>query len=215
MMGVVRKIGLIGLGLRRFPRCTGLLLLVSLLSAGCQRVQPINTQSLDTAGMGYGAVTQLKALKITEPEVAQIATARQAGLTDEGCVQVMQIYTSRKQLFDAGDAIAGLLGAGASENLVIKLARLNQLGLGAGELEAMRLAGLSDDILLAVAQHHAAGEAVLSGASLAGMKNLGMGSSTLLELAERGVPDSSAAQIMGMRRHGAKDAQILKEFAGS
>lgn len=203
------------LGLRRFLRCIGLSLLISLLCAGCQRVQPINTQSLDTAGMGYDAVTQLKALKITEPEVAQIAKARQAGLSDGDCIQVMQIYASRKQLFDAGDAIAGLLGAGASGSLVIRLARLNQLGIGSGELEAMRLAGLSDNILLAVAQHHAAGQPVLSGASLAGMKNLGMGSNTLLELAERGVPDSRAAQIMGMRRHGAKDAQILREFAGS
>lgn len=214
-MGVVRKAGLIVLGLRRFPRCTGLVLLLSLACASCQRVQPINTQSLDTAGMGYDAVTHLKAMKITEPEVAQIAKARQAGLSDEGCVQVMQIYQSRKQLFDAGDAIAGLLGAGSSEDLVIKLARLNQLGVEAGELEAMRLAGLSDNILLAVAQHHSAGQAELSGASLAGLKNLGMGSGTLLQLAERGVPDSQAAEIMRMRRHGAKDAQILKEFAGS
>ena len=207
------------LGMRRIPRCEGLLLFLSLClslaCASCQRMKPINTQSLDTAGMGYDAVTQLKALKITEPEVAQIAKARQAGLSDQDCVEVMQIYASRKQLFDAGDTIAGLLGAGASENLVIKLANLNQLGIGAGELEAMRLAGLSDEILLAVARHHAAGQPELSGASLAGMKNLGMTSGTLLQLAQHGVPDSRAAAIMNMRKHGAKDAQILKEFAGT
>lgn len=214
-MGVVRKAGRMVLALQRFSRCIAISSLFLLLCGGCQRVQPINTQSLDTAGMGYDAITQLKAMKITEPEVAQIAKARQAGLSDQGCVQVMQTYQSRKQLFDAGDSIAGLLGAGASENLVIKLARLNQLGLEAGELEAMRLAGLSDDIVLAVAQHHAAGQPELSGASLAGMRNLGMGSGTLLQLAERGVPDSRAAEIMRMRRRGVKDSQILKEFAGS
>ena len=165
--------------------------------------------------MGYDAVTELKALKITEPEVAEIAKAREAGLSDQGCVEVAQIYASRKQLFNAGDAIAGLLGAGASEDLILKLARLNQLGIGAGELEAMRLAGLSDDIVLAVAQHHADGQPELSGASLASMKNLGMSAGTLLQLAERGVPDSRAAAIMNMRRRGAKDGQILREFAGS
>jgi len=79
----------------------------------------------------------------------------------------------------------------------------------------MRLAGLSDDILLAVAQRHASGQPVLSGASLAGLRNLGMRSDTLLQLAQRGVPDSQAASIMAMRRHGAKDADILKNFAGS
>jgi uncharacterized membrane-anchored protein len=97
----------------------------------------------------------------------------------------------------------------------LNLARLNQLGLGAGELQAMRLAGLSDDILLAVAQHHAAGQQVLSGASLAGLRNLGMRSDTLLQLAQRGVPESQAATIMSLRRHGAKDSEILRQFAGS
>ncbi len=191
------------------------LLLAVVFCGGCHRMQPAQLQPLYNAGMGYDAVTRLNALKITPAEVPQIAEARQSGFSDAGCVEVMQIYRSRKQSFDAGGAIAGLMGAGASESLLLKLAALNQLGLGAGELEAMRLAGLSDDIVLAVAQHHAAGQPVLSGASLAGMRNLGMGSRTLLELAERGVPDSSATEIMKMRRRGANDAQILRDFAGS
>lgn len=190
-------------------------ILITFLFAGCSRVKPVDTQQLDASGMSYDAIAQLKALKINPDEVAQVAQARQSGLSDDFCVQVMQIYRSRKQGFDAGGAIAGLLSAGASENLVVSLARLNQLGLGAGELEAMRLAGLSDQILLAVAQRRASGEPVLSGASLAGMKNLGMSSNTLLELVQHGVPDSRAAQIMSARKHGAKDAQILHDFATS
>lgn len=178
-------------------------------------MQPVNTQTLDTAGMGYDAVSQLKALKITTTEVAEMVKVKQAGLSDSTCVQVLQIYKSRNQDFDAGEAIAGLLRAGANEDLILKLARLNQLGLNAGELQAMRLAGLPDGVILAVAQHRATGQPVLSGASLASMRNLGIGSSTLLVLAQRGIPDSRAAQIMNMRRHGARDAQILRDFAGS
>lgn len=191
------------------------LLLAALFCAGCHRMRPAQLQPLYNAGMAYDAVTRLNTLKITPSEVPQIAQARESGFSDAACVEIFQIYRSRNQSFDAGAAIAGLMGAGASENLVLKLASINQLGLGAGELQAMRLAGLSDDILLAVAQHHAAGRPVLSGASLAGMKNLGMGSRTLLELAERGVPDSHAAEIMKMRRRGVNDTQILRDFAGS
>ena len=203
------------IGLRRVSRWASALLLVPVLCAGCHRVQPVDTLPLEASGMSYDAVSRLKALKITAVEVPEVAQARQAGFSDAACVQVMEIYRSRKQPFDAGDAIAGLIGSGVSEELVLNLARLNQLGLGAGELEAMRLAGLSDDVLLAVAQHRAAGQPVLSGASLAGLKNLGMRSDTLLQLAQRGVPDSQAAEIMTMRRRGAKDSEILREFAGS
>jgi hypothetical protein len=92
---------------------------------------------------------------------------------------------------------------------------MNQLGLSAGELQAMRLAGLSDEIVLEVARHRAGGAPVLSGASLAGMKNVGVRNSTLLELARRGVPDSQAKAILASRRHGASDAELLRRFSGS
>jgi len=38
---------------------------------------------------------------------------------------------------------------------------------------------------------------------------------TLLELAQRGVPDSQAAAIVSSRRHGATDEDILRRFPGS
>ena len=77
----------------------------------------------------------------------------------------------------------------------------------------MRLAGLSDAILLEVARHHAAGKPVLAGASLANLKNAGVRELTLLELVRRGVPDSQAAAILQFRRHGATDAQIVSHFS--
>jgi hypothetical protein len=201
-----------GAVLRRVPLASAALIF-SLCVAGCHPVQPLDTKPLDTAGMNYDAIQQLKALQVTAPEVAQLATARQGGFSDAGCVEALKIYRSRSQPFDAGDDIAGLIRAQVSEDTILDLVKLNQLGLGAGELEAMRLAGLSDAILLEVARHRAAGKPVLAGASLANLKNAGVRELTLLELARRGVPDSQAAAILAFRRHGATDAQILSHFA--
>jgi len=185
------------------------------LCAGCHRVEPVDTKTLDSAGMNYDSIKRLSAMNITQAETAEMVEARRAGLSDDACIQILQIYRSRQKEFDSGHAVGGLIRAGASENLVMSLAQLDQLGLNAGELQAMRLAGLSDNILLAVARRRAAGEPVLSGASLAGLKNLGLRSDTLLALAQRGVPDSQAAAIMSMRKHGARDAEILRRYAGS
>ena len=203
------------LPLGRFARWFAALSLTAMLCAGCHPQPPIDVQPLFAAGMSFDTVKQLKTMNLTVSDVSELSQAKQAGYSDGACLQTLQIYRQRKQTFDAGDAIGGLLGAGASEGLVLNLARLNQLGIGSGELQAMRLAGLSDDILLAVAQHHAAGQPVLSGASLAGMKNLGLRTNTLLQLAEHGVPDSQATAIMAARRHGAKDDAILRQFSGS
>src|SRR5208282_5001473 len=121
----------------------------------------------------------------------------------------------KNQAFEAGDAVADLVQAQVGEDTILELARLNQLGLSAGEFQAMRLAGLSDAIVLEVARHQAANNPVLSGASLAGLKNMGVRETTLLELARRGVPDSQANAIISSRRHGASDAEILGHFTGS
>jgi hypothetical protein len=190
-------------------------LAVAFAFLGCHNAPPIDTAPLDNAGMSYEAENQLKALDVTVPEIAQIATARQSGFSDDACLQVVRMYRERKQKFDAGDAIAGLMQAGMSEGTVLKLVQLNQLGINAGELQAMRLAGLSDEIILEVAQHHAAGQPVLGGVSLATLQNAGMRESTLLDLVRRSVPDSQTKAILTLRRHGASDRQILRHFTGS
>lgn len=192
-----------------------IVLAIVLCAAGCHSIPPLDTKPLDTAGMSYDTIQQLKTFNITAPEVAELATARQAGFSDASCVAALEIYRGRSQAFDAGDEIASLIRAQVGEDTILELARLNQLGLGAGDLEAMRLAGLSDAILLEVARHRSASQPVLAGASLANLKNAGVRESTLLELVRRGVPDSQAAAIIAFRRHGATDAQILGHFTSA
>lgn len=199
---------------RRLPAILGFLLLGSLI-VGCKHVQPLDTKPLYASGLGYDASKKLEAQGITEPEITEIAKVRGAGMSDDGCLEVYQISHGRGEAFKTGDAVAGLIRAGMREQDVLELARMNQLGLGVGELQAMRLAGLSDAIILEVARHRAAGKPALSGASLASMKNVGLRESTLYELARRGVPDSRSAAIIAYRRHGANDAEILRRFSGS
>jgi hypothetical protein len=191
------------------------LLIAALAFLGCHNIPPVDTAPLDGAGMSYDAIEQLKSLHVTAPEVAEIVKAKHGGFSDAACVQVLQIFRGRKQALDAGDAIAGLVQAGMSENAIVQLAQINQLGISAGEWQAMRLADLSDEIILEVARHHAAGQPVLAGASLATLKNAGMREATLLELVRESVPDSQTSAILALRRHGANDREILRHFAGS
>jgi hypothetical protein len=92
---------------------------------------------------------------------------------------------------------------------------MDQLGIGAGEFEVMRLAGLSDTIILETAKHQEAGTPSLSGLSLGKLKNSGLRESTLLELVDRGIPDSATDQILAMRKHRATDKEILRKFTGT
>jgi len=170
---------------------------------------------LDSAGMSYDSIQKAKSLNITQAEIVQLAKARGAGFPDRDCITLLQIFHARNRPFDAGDSVAGLIGARLSDETIIQLATLNELGVDAGELEAMRLAGIADATILEVARQRAGGKVVLGGASLANMKNAGMSDAMLQELVHRGVSDSQLNAILAMRRHGEKDAEILKHFPAS
>ncbi|MGA8144674.1 MAG: hypothetical protein WB987_12355 [Candidatus Acidiferrales bacterium] len=178
-------------------------------------MQPLDTKPLDAAGVSYDSIKKLVALNVTPEEISEIAKMRSAGFSDDGCVAIVQIYRQRNKPFDAGETVAGLAQASVGEDTILELARMDQLGLGAGELQVMRLAGLSDAIILETARHQAEGKPTLSGLSLGKLKNSGLREKTLLELARRGIPDSETDQILALRRHRATDAEILRRFAGS
>jgi hypothetical protein len=185
------------------------------VSAGCKYMQPLDTKPLDAAGLNYDSIKKLEALKVTPEEIPEIAKMRSAGFSDESCVSIVEIYHQRCKPFASGESVAGLVQASMGENAILELARMDQLGINVGEFQAMRLAGLSDGIILETARHKAAGTPSLSGPSLGKLKNAGLSDSTLLELERRGIPDSATDQILTMRRHWATDAEILRRFTGT
>jgi|SRR5690348_282054 len=186
----------------------------SLALVACQRLKPLDTSVLDQSGMSFATVQALRDMDITNAEVDQIAKARQAGLSDDDCLTLFRLERSRKQDFDIGDAVAQLLGAGVSGSTVIQLEQIDQLRSWGGEATAMRLAGLSDEIILEDAHRRASDLPVLSGASLANLKNTGMREATLLQLVRRGVPDDEASTIISLRRRGWSDAMVLRRYPG-
>jgi hypothetical protein len=192
--------------------CAIFSLTLMMVVAGCQRMMPLDTKPLDSAGMSYAAIKQLQALNITGAELNEIVKARTAGLSDDKCVEMVLLYHGRELPFNAGDTVAGLLRARLSGETILELARLNELGINAGELQLIRLAGFSDAVVVEVARQEAAGKPVLSGASLSTMKNAGIHESMLLELLRRGVPDSEAATIIAAHRRGARDVDVLRRY---
>jgi hypothetical protein len=203
---------------KQMPRSRALLCLAAaflLLAAGCKHIQPLDIKPLDAAGVEYGSIKKLEALNITPEEVTEISKLRSAGFSDDGCVAIVQIYHQHGKSFGAGETVGGLVQAGVGEPTILELAKMDQLGLGAGEFQVMRLAGLSDAIILETARHQAEGKPTLTGLSLGKLKNSGLRESTLLELTRRGIPDSATDQILALRRHRATDADILRRFTGS
>jgi hypothetical protein len=182
---------------------------------GCRKIHRTDFTPLDGVGFSYTREEDLRALDITDAEVAELANAKRGGLSDDACVELVRIARGKQQPFADGDNTYGLRQAGVAEETILELARLNQLGLQTGEEQAMRLAGLSDSIVLEVARRRAAGKPALSGSSLATLRNAGVSESTMMELLRRGISDSQTGAIVALKRRGASDSTVLSRYPAS
>lgn len=146
--------------------------------------------------MWFSNVQELRGYNLTQAEVSELVEARQAGLSDENCMELVRLARERHQSFSDGDAIASLLDGGLSSQTIMELARLNQLGPWSGEALALHLAKLSDAIVLEVAGRRAAGQPVLSGEKLAELRDAGYNEAQLINLIEGGTTDEQADRII-------------------
>jgi hypothetical protein len=186
---------------RRLP--SSLLLASLAVVCSCKPAQKPNTEQADQMSMWLDSVPQLKNLNVSNAEIGELEKAHEAGLSDPSSVVLIQLARDRKQPFDDGQSIADLLHAGSSEQTVLELARLNQLGVWAGEARAMRLTGLSDKIILAVAKRRSQGLPVLSGEKLGELKNTGVTDATILEMVQKGDSDETATRYIAARERAA------------
>ena len=189
-MGMVRHAAFVCV--RRVSCALAFVVWLLFLATGCNKVRQTNMSPLDAAGMHPDSLEQLHEYHVNDSEVQQILIAGRAGISEQGCVKLVSIARSRHRVFAEGDAVAGLLGAGMKENSVMELVGLDQLNPFAGEAVAMRLAGLSDDVVLDVARHRAKGEPVLAGARLAELRDAGYSNAQLVAELDRGITDKQA-----------------------
>jgi hypothetical protein len=171
--------------------------------AACKKVEQTNTQPLDDAGMWFNSVAELRSMNVSNAEIGELAKARQAGLTDPSCVELIKLARSRQLPFSGGQEIADLLATGISEQTILELARLNQLGLWAGQAQALHLTGLSDKVILAVAQRRSQNLPVLSGEKLGQLKNTGASDAVILDMVQKGITEEQASGYIEQRESAA------------
>lgn len=183
-----------------------------LLLAACNRVHQTNMTPLDSAGMHPDSIEQLQKYQINDSEIQQVLTSGRAGMSEKGCVELIALARARHAVFAEGDAVAGLLGAGVKESSVIELVRLHQLMPFAGEAAAMRLAGISDEVVLDVARHRAKGDAVLAGARLAELRDAGFSNAQLVAALDHGISDKQADEIIARHNYAVGGHSFVHQY---
>jgi hypothetical protein len=186
-------------------RCfvSGSLLALVLLLSACKTGTKADNDQATQMAMWLDNVPELKNLNVSNAEIDQLSDAHNAGLSDPSAVALIKHARSRQKPFVEGEAVADILSAGISEQTVLQLDQMNQLGAFAGQAVALRLVGFSDKLILAVAQRHAQGLPVLSGEKLGELKNTGASEATILEMVQNGTSEKTASEYIASRERAA------------
>ncbi len=187
---------------RRSASLGSLLALLSLVSA-CKPAQKPDTTQQDQMQMWLDNVPELKSLDVSNAEIAELQKVHEAGLTDPAAIALIKLARDRHKPFTDGQSIADLLAAGSSEQTALELARMDQLGLWAGQARVLRLAGLSDKTILAVAERRTKGLPVLSGEKLGELKNAGVSDAIILNMVQKGTSEKDASAFIAERERAA------------
>ncbi len=187
------------------------LMAAGLSLSGCNKIRKTDLTPLDKAGIYFQDAGQFRALNVTDAEVQELIAARQGGVSDQTCLELTRIARERKQPFVDGQGASSLLGAGMQEGTMLELARLNQLGLQTGEALAMRLAHLSDQVILAIAQRRAAGMPTLSGPTAVALQNAGYSEDQILAEINRGTTDADANAMIARRNTAAASQGFVRQ----
>jgi len=167
---------------------------------------------LDKTGMDSISIAALRALDTTDAEVAELVIVKNAGLADSFCIELVRAARGRSVAFTAGEDVSTLHRIGLAEATILEIARLDQFGLWTEEVRALRLASVTDAVILVLTQRRAAGQSALSSLALARLKNAGIADATLLELARRGLTDDQAEQILRLPPRQRSPTELLRRF---
>jgi hypothetical protein len=169
------------------------------IASGCGHHLLTDYRPLVNAGMSSTSIEQLKKLNISDSEILRLVSAKQAGITDYTCVNLVSNAHQHQHPFTSADAVTSLAGAGFGEPQILQIARLDKLDTISGDAVTLRLIGLSDSMVQTVLQRRLRDQPTLSTAEIARLKNTGLTENEILQRIDRGMDDTQAEKEVRAR----------------
>lgn len=171
-----------------------------LILGGCQHHILTDYRPLVKVGMSSASIEKLKRLDTSDAEALQLVNAKQAGITDDTCVALVDYAHQHRRTFTSSDAVNSLAGAGFGEPQILEIARLDKLDAISGDAVTLRLIGLSDSTVQTLLQRHLQDQPTLSSGEIARMKNVELTENQILERINQGMTDEQAEREVVARQ---------------
>jgi len=176
----------------RRPLDLPMFVVLPLLLAGCESHPLTDYRPLDKAGMWSSSMQDLKRFNVSDAEVAQLVSLKNAGVGDDMCVSLVQAAHDHQHPFASAASAASLNRAGFSDEQILAIARSDKLDSLSGDAVMLRLIGLSDPTVQMILQRRMKGLTTMSSAEIGRLKNTGLSEKEVVARIQNGMTDAQA-----------------------
>jgi hypothetical protein len=170
-----------------------------LVVTGCQKHSQTDYTSLDQSGMWSSSLDELKKLKVSDMEIAQLTKLKHAGASDDLCLALLKIARAHHHEFSNADAAMELSRAGYSEAEILVMAQSDQIDIVSGEAVTLKLIGLSNPTIQTILHRRIQGLPTLTSEQIGRLKNTAMSEKQILEVVNQGLTDKQAEALITKR----------------
>jgi len=167
--------------------------------AGCQKRAKLDYTSLDQSGMWSSSLGELKGLKPSSLEIAQLTKLKQAGASDDLCLALLKATHAHGHEFSSADSAIDLSRSGYGDAQILEMAQSDQLDILSGEAVTLKLIGLSTSTVEEVLHRRIQGLPTLTSEQIGRLKNTGMSEKQILEIVNQGLSDQQAEALIAQR----------------
>jgi hypothetical protein len=178
-----------------------LVLLSASILAGCKSHPLTDYRPLGKAGMWSGTMEDLKKLNVSDAEIGQLVALKNAGVSDDMCLSLVQVAHDHQHPFASAASAASLNRAGFSDQQILDIARNDQLDALSGDAIMLRLIGLSDPTVQLIMQRRMKKLTTLSSAEIGRLKNTGLSEKEIVARIQNGMTDTQADAEAAAREH--------------
>jgi len=173
--------------------------LLPLLAAGCQSHVFADYRPLDQAGMWSENLQAMKKLKLSDTEIAQVVSLKNAGNSDTLCLGLVQAARAHQHPFTSAAAANSLHGANFADEQILAFAERDKLDSISTEAVMLRLLELSDSSIDNILRRRMNGLPTLSSAEIGRLKNTQLSEKEIMARIQSGMTDAQADAEASMR----------------
>ena len=166
--------------------------LLFVLPCGCQKQPETDYAALDQSGMWSSTLSDLKKMKLSNSEIAQLATLKRAGAGDEFCVALLKAARGHHHEFTSGDSAVALSRAGYTDAQIVEMAQSDKIDILSDDAVMLKLMGLSNNTVQTVIQRREQGLPTLTSEQIGRLKNTGMSEQKIVEFINQGLSGAQA-----------------------